>query len=159
MTACGCYNGSHIAFDIGELFPTFLLLHVSFTYYEALSIKQQLWILVSAMSVLLHILDLQNLCRICCQFFRKCSYCIEKQESIGHIFLINVKNDNGSLHPDKICQKCYCVISTTIKSKSTITAAFENWTELSFQQCYTSTFITKSSTWNTKIWIQEKKQR
>ena len=111
------------------------------------------------MSVLLHILDPQNLCRICCQFFRKCSYCIEKQESTGHIFLINVKNDNGSLHPDKICQKCYCVISTTIKSKSTITAAFENWTELSFQQCYTSTFITKSSTWNTKIWLQEKKAK
>ena len=47
------------------------------------------------MSVLLHTEDLQELCRICCQFLGKGSYCKEKhQENIEHIFLINIKNDN-----------------------------------------------------------------
>ena len=90
------------------------------------------------MSVLLHTEDLQKLCRICCQFLGKGSYCKEKhQENIEHIFLINTKNDNPSLHPDKICQKCYCVMSAAIKRKSTITtAAFKNWTEHSVQHCH-----------------------
>ena len=90
------------------------------------------------MSVLLHTEDLQKFCRICYQFFGKGSYCKEKhQENIEHIFLINTKNDNPSLHPDKICQKCYCVMSAAIKRKSTITtAAFKNWTEHSVQYCH-----------------------
>ena len=75
------------------------------------------------MSVLLHTEDLQKLCRICCQFLGKGSYCKEKQENIEHIFLINIKNDNPSLHPDKICQKCYCIMTAAIKRKSTITTA------------------------------------
>ena len=87
------------------------------------------------MSVLLHTEDLQKLCRICCQFLGKGSYCKEKhQENIEHIFLINIKNDNPSLHPDKICQKCYCIMTAAIKRKSIITtAALKNWTEHSVQ--------------------------
>ena len=90
------------------------------------------------MSVLRHAEDLQELCRICCQFLGKGSYCKEKhQENIEHIFLINTKNDNPSLHPDKICQKCYCVMSAAIKRKSTITTtAFKNWTKHSVQLCH-----------------------
>ena len=90
------------------------------------------------MSVLLHTEDLQKLCRTCCQFLGKDSYCKEKQrENIEHIFLINTKNNNPSLHPDKICQNFYCVTSAAIKRKSTITTAgFKNWTEHSVQHCH-----------------------
>ena len=97
------------------------------------------------MSVLLHTEDLQNLCQICCQFLGKGSYCKEKhQKDIEHIFLINVKNDNPSLHPEKIWQKCYCIMAAAIKRKSTAikrkstmtTAAFKNWAEHNVQQCH-----------------------
>ena len=115
------------------------------------------------MSVLLHTEDLQKLCRICCQFLGKGSYCKEKhQENIEHIFLINTKNDNPSLHPDKICQKCYCVMSAAIKRKSTITtAAFKNWTEhcSALPHLWQNSTFPKRGTWNPKIWLQEKKQQ
>ena len=56
---------------------------------------------------------------------------------IEHIFLINIKNDNPSLHPNKICQKCYCIMIAAVKRKSAITtAAFKIWTEHCVQQCH-----------------------
>ena len=89
-------------------------------------------------NVFIHTEDLQKLCWICCQFLGKGSYYKEKhQENIKDIFLINIKIDNPSIHPDKICQKCYCVMSSAIKWKSTITTAvFKNWTEHNVQQCH-----------------------
>ena len=105
------------------------------------------------MSVLLHTEDLQKLCQICWQFLGKGSYCTEKhQENIEHIFLINIKNDNPSLHLDKTCQKCYCIMTAAIKKMSKITTpAFKNlWQNSNFP---------KRGTWKPKIWLQEKKQR
>ena len=47
------------------------------------------------------------------------------------------KKQQPSLHPEKNCQKCYYVMSATIKRKSTITkGAFKNWTEHSVQHCH-----------------------
>ena len=46
------------------------------------------------------------------------------------MFLINTRNSNPSLHPDKTCHECYCVIFTVIKKKSSVTTAiFKNQTE------------------------------
>ena len=95
------------------------------------------------MSVLLHTEDLQNLCQICRQFLAKGSYCKEKhQVKIEHIFLINTKNNNPSLQPDKFWEKYCSVMSAAIKRKSTITkAAFRNWTEDSVQYCHICEWI------------------
>ena len=112
---------------------------LSFYFISALhSTKQHLWILINTMSVLRNTGDLQKLFRICWQFLGKGSFCKEKhQENIEHILLINTKNNNPSLHPGKNCQKCHCVLSATIKRKSTLTtAAFKNWTEHSVQHCH-----------------------
>ena len=96
------------------------------------------------MSVLLDAGDLQKLFRIWCQFLGKGSFCKEKhQENIEHIVSINTKNNNPSLHPRKNCQKCHCVMSATIKRKST-------WRNLTFS---------KRGSWKPKIWLQEKNQR
>ena len=62
------------------------------------------------------------------------SYYEKKQENMEHTFLINIKNDHPSIHLDKICRKCYCVMSTAIKRKRT--AAFKNWTEHKVQKCH-----------------------
>ena len=112
---------------------------LSFYFISALhSTKQHLWILINTMSVLLDTRDHQKLFWICCQFLGKRSFCKEKhQENIEHIVLINTKNNNLSLHPRKNCQKCHCVMSATIKRKSTLTtSAFKNWTEHSVQHCH-----------------------
>ena len=70
------------------------------------------------MSVLLHTEDLQKLCQICRQFLAKGSYCKEKhQVKIEHVFLINTKNNNPSLQPDKIGEKYCSVMSAAIKRK------------------------------------------
>ena len=72
------------------------------------------------------------------------------------MFLINTRNSNPSLHPDKTCHECYCVIFTVIKKKSSvITAIFENQTE----RLWCNWTFAKRSTWNMKIWLQEKKGR
>ena len=92
------------------------------------------------MSVLPHPEDLQKLCRICCQFLGK--GIAKKNINIEHIFLINTKHDSPSLHTDKIYQKCHCVMSFSVKRKSTVaTAVFKRWIEYSVQ--HSVTFVTE----------------
>ena len=86
----------------------------------------------------------------------------KNQENIEDIFLIKTKNDNLSLHPGKIYNKCYCVMTTAMRKKSTITtAAFKIWTEHSVQHCHICGRIQlpQRGSWNPKIWVQEKKAK
>ena len=90
------------------------------------------------MSLLLHTEDLKNCVKSAASFLERVVIAKKSiRKALNMCFLSIKKNDNPSLHPDKICQKCYCVMSAAIKRKSTITtAAFKNWTEHSVQHCH-----------------------
>ena len=116
--------------------------------------------LIKTMSILLHTGDLQKLCRTCCWFLGKVVIAKKHQENVEHIFLINTKMGIPSLHPDKICQKCYCVMAAAIKRKSTIrTYCLVNPRYVTNHRNITKHKILKSCWMISRLLYPEKKQK
>ena len=70
-----------------------------------------------------------ELCRICCNIIGKKKYDVKKYtDSIENYFCININIDNNALHPKYMCQKCYLLMNSSMKRKTTIKLTpFNEW--------------------------------
>ena len=70
-----------------------------------------------------------ELCRICCNMVGKKKYDVKKYtDSIENHFYININIDNNALHPEYSCQKCYLLMNSSMKRKTTIKLTpFNEW--------------------------------
>ena len=77
----------------------------------------------------IHQKNLAKLRRICCNMVEKKKYQVKKYtDSIENHFYININIDNNALHPEYMCQKCYLLMSSSIKRKTTIKLTpFNEW--------------------------------
>ena len=77
----------------------------------------------------IHKKNLAKLCRICCNMVGKKKYEVKKYtDSIENHFYININIDDNALHPEYICQKCYLLMTSSMKWKTTIKLTpFTEW--------------------------------
>ena len=76
----------------------------------------------------IHQKKLAKLCRICCKVVGKKAVSIENTVSIENHFYININIDNNGLNPEYMCQKCYLLMTSSTKRKTTIKLTpFNEW--------------------------------
>ena len=70
-----------------------------------------------------------ELCRICCNIIGNKNYDVKKYtDSIENYFYININIDNNALHPEDMCQRCYLLMHSSMKRKTTIKLTpFDEW--------------------------------
>ena len=69
----------------------------------------------------IHQKNLTKLCRVCCSMVGKKKYDVKRYtDSIENNFYININIDGISLDPEYMCQKCYSLVTSSMKRKTTI---------------------------------------
>ena len=69
----------------------------------------------------IHTKNLAKLCRICCNTVGKKKYDVKTYtDNIENHFYFNINIDDNALHPECMYQKCYLLMTSSTKRKTTI---------------------------------------